>query len=983
MADLRKVFAATVLIVVAGIGAPAQEGAKEKFAQAQKQNAVQLRQYGWTTRTELRLKGESKSVKTESVRYDAGGQLLKTTISDTPQKQPPSGGRLKQKVVEKKTDEFKDILEGLAKLAQSYAHLTPQQTQAFAQGAAISKGDGPMAGTLQIQGSNVVVSGDSVTVRVDGTTFLIRQVNIDSVYESNPVKLTVAFQSLPQGPTYPAQVDLSYPKKEIQVTVTNSNYQRLQAAGPSTSAAPNSAPAPPADEGWPRKRVIDGTTLISYQPQVDDWKEFQTLDWRMAFSLTPKGGKAVIGAASMEAQTNVDSDTHTVLIHDIKLRHTDFPSLDAGTAARMEQSLRTFLPPTVTISLERIIACTPKKDSAPTVQLKNDPPVIFVSYKPAVLLDIDGDPVSVPIQNTNLEFVLNTPMRIIRDKSDSRYYFLVDEQWLTSADLKGPWSAASRLPKDLEVAAQDEHFADIKDFVPLRPPKAGAVVPAVFYSTGPAEVILFDGQPAYAPIPGTQLSYASNTVSYVFTHTSTNQVYFLTTGRWFSASSLGGPWTFATPNLPPDFAKIPASSPAAQVLASVPGTEEAKDAVLMAQIPTTAVVDPKAAAESAKVAYDGNPKFAPIQGTSMQYATNTSQKVVKVGDVYYLCLQGVWFFATTPQGPWQTAPSVPQKIYTIPPSSPVYNITYVTQTTTSGGDIEASYTAGYVGAFVIGAATGAIIAGGTGYYYPPYVGYYPGYVGFPPYYAAPYTYGAGAYYNSATGRYGVSQTAYGPYGSATRGATYNPYTGTSARYGSVSTPYGRASAGQAYNPYTGAYGATRQGSNAYSQWGSSVVSKNGQTAYTQHYSDARGTAGSVQTSQGGKAVGGVGAGGNSGFAGKTASGDMYAGHDGNVYKNTGSGWQKYNNGSGSWSSVNTPSQERTSGAASPQARPESSGAAQRAPSQGGGGSQMQSLQSEAANRQRGAQSSQRFQQRSSGGGGFGGGGRSFGGGRRR
>jgi hypothetical protein len=32
---------------------------------------------------------------------------------------------------------------------------------------------------------------------------------------------------------------------------------------------------------------------------------------------------------------------------------------------------------------------------------------------------------------------------------------------------------------------------------------------------------------------------------------------------------------------------------------------------------------------------------------------------------------------------------------------------------------------------------------------------------------------------------------------------------------------------------------------------------------------------------------------------------MYAGHDGNVYKNTGSGWEKYNNGSNSWNSVNT------------------------------------------------------------------------------
>jgi len=107
---------------------------------------------------------------------------------------------------------------------------------------------------------------------------------------------------------------------------------------------------------------------------------------------------------------------------------------------------------------------------------------------------------------------------------------------------------------------------------------------------------------------------------------------------------------------------------------------------------------------------------------------------------------------------------------------------------------------------------------------------------------------------------------------------------------------------------------------------------------------------------------------------------MYAGHDGNVYKNTGSGWQKYDNGS--WNSVNTPSQQRAAGQG---ATAQSAGAAQRSSMQRGGG-QMQSLQNEAMNRQRGAQSSSRFPQGSFGGGGRsfgGGGGRSFGGGGRR
>jgi hypothetical protein len=33
------------------------------------------------------------------------------------------------------------------------------------------------------------------------------------------------------------------------------------------------------DPGWPRERYQNGTRLIIYQPQVDDWKNFQKLTW--------------------------------------------------------------------------------------------------------------------------------------------------------------------------------------------------------------------------------------------------------------------------------------------------------------------------------------------------------------------------------------------------------------------------------------------------------------------------------------------------------------------------------------------------------------------------------------------------------------------------------------------------------------------------------------------------------------------------------
>jgi hypothetical protein len=150
----------------------------------------------------------------------------------------------------------------------------------------------------------------------------------------------------------------------------------------------------------------------------------------------------------------------------------------------------------------------------------------------------------------------------------------------------------------------------------------------------------------------------------------------------------------------------------------------------------------------------------------------------------------------------------------------------------------------------------------------------------------------GTAYNPSTGTYARGATVATPYGTRSAGQAYNPSTGTYARGASASNAYGSQAAGQAYNPNTGAYAATHQASNANGSYGSSVVSKNGQTAYTQHQTTAQGSVGSVQTSNGGKGIAASGANGNNAAAGQTANGNKYAAANGNVYKNSGSGWQQ-------------------------------------------------------------------------------------------
>jgi hypothetical protein len=721
------------------------------------------------------------------------------------------------------------------------------------------------------------------------------------------------------------------------------------------------------DPGWPRRVDKDGATLIVYQPQVDSWNNFTDLDGRFAISLTPPAGKPVVGVVVVHGQTDTNAEDDMVTIHDLSVKSTEFPSLNAANAAQMDQLTKAILPQTVDISMRRLVACVPKKETGPTVELNNTPPAIFVSNTPAILLFIQGQPQFAMVPGTELQYVVNTSWPLFVDANKTTYYLLAGQHWMTATTIQGPWYPTKKLHRDMDKVKEDPQWVALAAAIP--PPKdITTPVPNIFVSFAPAEVILFNGPPSYSAIPGTQLSYVSNSSSEVFLYAPTMQYYYLTAGRWFRAASLQGPWTFATLDLPADFSKIPPNSPAGRVLASVPGTEEAKDAVLMARVPTTLTVNPTTAAAEVKVTYSGEPQFKPIEGTSLSYAVNTADKVIQVGDLYYLCLQGIWFNSTTAQGPWVTAMSVPPAIYTIPPSSPVYNVTYVTQNVLSDGNVQASYTAGYLGAFVTGAALGAIVASGSGYYWPPYVGFGGAYYPF----AATW----GTSYGTWGGAYGLSQTAYGPYGSANRFAQYNPYTGTYSRGGSVTTPYGSRSFAQAYNPYTGAYGAHASGSSPGAQWGSSVVSRNGNTATAQHLTTASGTRGSIQASNGARAYGSSTAFGNN-AVGRSANGDLYAGHDGNVYKNTGGSWQKYNNGS--WNNVAKPTSQSFDRA--------SSGLSSARTSQGGfgkdfGGFDSGGMDKEFQDRSRGSSWGQHFSSWKSGGFGdrFGGGGDRFGGG---
>jgi hypothetical protein len=675
------------------------------------------------------------------------------------------------------------------------------------------------------------------------------------------------------------------------------------APAPSTAAARPAASATPpagtnADTGWPRGLGLKSGSVTWYQPQVESWTGQKEIVAWSAVSYQPVGAKEpAMGTIKIEGPTKVALDDRVVSM-DLKITEYRFPSLGPDQVKALVADVQAMPANSRILDLDRLIAyvnTSPLKVKEAT-GIKADPPKLFWSVAPAILINLDGAVIWSPVKDVDLRYAVNTNWDLFEHTPSAKLYLRYNNSWLESTAVEGPWKPlADKLPESFKKLPADDNWKDVKDAVPGKKLSAKAM-PKVFVATEPAELIVLDSAASYLKVEGTKsLLWVNNTESDLFRMGISGDFYFLVAGRWFRAASLDGPWTFATPSLPDDFKLIPVEHPRSRVLASVPGTPQATEAVLLASIPRTARINKKEV-KAPEVAYQGEPQFKPIEGSKgVQQAVNTDKDVIKFGDLYYMCFQGIWFMSRAATGPWEVASSVPQEIYTIPASSPVHHVTYVTVEDDDDEWVTVAYVAAYTGVMI---GWGCAVWG-SGWYYPPYYG------GF--YYPYMHTYGMGAWYNPYTGGFGRAGAVYGPYGGVGMAASYNPRTGTYARGAAAYGPYGSRSAGQAYNPRTGTYAQTRQGSNVYGNWGSSYVQRGDNWAQTAHADNyRRGTSTSaIRNDNGAGAITRTGPGGERTTVGRTQGGDVYAGRDGNVYRrNEGGGWEQ-NNGSGGWSPVDS------------------------------------------------------------------------------
>jgi hypothetical protein len=479
---------------------------------------------------------------------------------------------------------------------------------------------------------------------------------------------------------------------------------------------------------WPREFTTPkGNKAVMYQPQIETFKG-DTITGRAAVSVTKKGEKTPkLGAIFFAASVSVDRDDRSVQILRLRVNRVRFPDITPEKEKTFAGIVEAEVPKwNLVISYDRVLESVKvaEREKKSAEGLKNDPPRILFAREPTVLVTLDGEPQLRDVEGAPFKLVVNTPLFMVLDTRSNRYYVAGGKKWWYEApDAKGPWRSIGGPPADIADFAAKAAEAQKKDdaTTPDEDGTEAANPPRIVVATEPTELIVSEGKPSFKPVSGASAELLSmdNSESDVLLDVPSQQYYALLSGRWFRSKSLeGGSWSYVSPDaLPRTFSKIAPEADVGDVRASVPGTDEAEDAVLDAQIPQTTAV--KRAEAKLDVQYDGEPQFVTIEGTKTEYAVNTPTSVLRIRGRYYACDNAVWYIADSPTGPWLLADSIPtDDVEQIPPSAPVYNTKYVQIYDSTPDEVYEGYTPGYLGCY----PWYGTVVWGTGWSYRPWIG---------------------------------------------------------------------------------------------------------------------------------------------------------------------------------------------------------------------------------------------------------------------
>ena len=225
----RCVMMLGVLAFVASIEAIAQNSdLQQRLAFVQQniaENQQRLHQYQWTETMQMTLKGEDKPPREFLCQYGPDGNVQKTPIGPPPAE--PSGGRLKQRIIEKKKEEMQQYMNEVKGVLAMYVPPNPQQMGQAYQAGKVSLN--PVGGVVNLVFRDYAQPGDQMTLTFNPEARRVTSLNVNTYMgeAKDAVALQVQMASLPDGTNYVQQTIVNATAKQLQVTTTSSNYTKL------------------------------------------------------------------------------------------------------------------------------------------------------------------------------------------------------------------------------------------------------------------------------------------------------------------------------------------------------------------------------------------------------------------------------------------------------------------------------------------------------------------------------------------------------------------------------------------------------------------------------------------------------------------------------------------------------------------------------------------------------------------------------------
>ena len=219
-------LATLVLLFIAG--ALAQNQQLEEKLMALKQNRAinkqKLAQYTWTETENIAVKGETKDTKVYQVQM-VNGQPQKTEVSNEKAQHGGREGRLRKRIIEKKTEEYQQYGQQISSLAKQYTEPDPDRLMQAKQAGNISLQPGDATVALIIR--NYVKPGDSVIFALNPQSRQLQNIRVQSYLNdpSDAVTISAEFARLPDGTNHVASTLTNGIRKQLTVNDVNSNYQ--------------------------------------------------------------------------------------------------------------------------------------------------------------------------------------------------------------------------------------------------------------------------------------------------------------------------------------------------------------------------------------------------------------------------------------------------------------------------------------------------------------------------------------------------------------------------------------------------------------------------------------------------------------------------------------------------------------------------------------------------------------------------------------